>query len=77
MTEKELIQNNIYIQLTNENIQPISSRFVAMELQELGCKKIDKIEKIDELKYSLTFNNNKYIVSLHQLDLADAEIEKV
>jgi hypothetical protein len=77
MSEKVNNQHVLYSELIKANIQQISSRYVAMKLQELGENKITNITNVEDLKYLITTDKNKYSISLHLLDLPDVKFEKV
>ena len=76
MQEKQQIQEQNYIVITNAGINPIHARYVAFKLAELGSE-IQDIESIKELVYKITYNKGAYLVTLPQIPIPDAKIELI
>lgn len=70
-------QEYLYTKLINSNIPQISSRFIAMRLQELDVMEITAIRKINTLIFYIYTPKKKYSVHLHQIDLPDAKVEEI
>lgn len=71
---KEKVQNNLYLKLVSSDIQPITSRYIAMKLQELENTSIKNIENIEASTYIIETDNKKYKVETHLIDIPDAGI---
>ena len=76
MQEKQQIQEQNYIELTNAKINPIHARYVAFKLAELHAE-IQEIEFIKELVYKFLCNKGCYLVTLPQIPIPDAKIELI
>ena len=76
MQEKQQIQEQNYIALTNAEINPIHARYVAFKLAELDAE-IQDIESIKEFVYKTVCNKGAYLVTLPQIPIPDAKIELI
>jgi hypothetical protein len=70
----ENTQDSIYTSLCSANI-PITSRYIAYQLQIKGNNEVKKITQISELTYQIYMDSENYLVNLHQFPLPDASIK--
>ncbi len=77
MLNKKTVQNQLYLKLIDSNIPQISARYVAMKLQELNVETIKTVKEIAPLNFELTTDSKNYIITLHIIDLPDAEIKEI
>lgn len=68
-------QERMWEQLTNNNLPPIQSRFIAMKMVERNITSLKEISKIGNRTYSLKTNTREtYHVELHPIDIPSANI---
>lgn len=77
MTSKQTVQNNLYNQLVNFNIPPITARYIAMRLQELNNTAIKEVKPTKANSFEITTDNHRYSVKVHPIDLPDADIKQI
>ena len=78
VTNEQMVQRRIWEKLTRGNIPPLTSRYVAREIQMKGVIRIIEVVKTMPSTYTITGDNGRrFHIIVNPIDIPSAEIKEM